>query len=68
MLLVVVLWILNKHDMLYYNSPSHVLTIREMLAQCYKSDKEEIIDQREMLDFNGLISSSSLDDLRLSYL
>lgn len=67
MLVVVVLWIFDKHDM-YSNSPSHVLTVREMLAQCYKSDKEEIINQREMLDFNGLISSSSLDDLRLSYL
>lgn len=57
---VVKLCILNKH-ILYYNPLSRILSVREMLAQCYKSDKKETIDRRKLLDFNGLIISSSLD-------
>lgn len=68
LVVVVTLWILNKYDILYYNSPSHVPTVREALVQCYNSDKEETINWKKMLDFNGLIISSSLDYLRLSYL
>lgn len=56
------LCILNKYNILYYNSPSHVLSVRE-LAPCYNSDEEDTVDRRKTLDFNGLIISSSLDYL-----
>lgn len=56
------LCVLNKHDFFFFLlQPSHILTVREMLAQCYNSEKEEAIEQRKMLDFNCLTTSPRLD-------